>query len=76
MADRDNVRTCIVFGCRNCSDTKRFIGALCSPCYKLVTEGIGFDGKEHEGTTFIHILIKQHRERGQKLEAARAALKE
>lgn len=42
---------CIVKGCSNHQHEGLFVGALCAPCYRMLTTG-----KIGNGATFVHIM--------------------
>jgi hypothetical protein len=59
-----NTHRCIVFGCTNEKHQGSFVGDICSPCYKIITEG----DTEQPSTNFIHALGLQNKRLKAKLE--------
>jgi len=55
---------CIVFGCTNEKHQGVFVGDICAPCYKIITEG----DLEQPSANFIHILGLQNKMLKDKLE--------
>lgn len=49
---KDTEKKCIIYGCTNKKNEGKFIGDICSPCYKMITEG----KPENLSTNFIHKL--------------------
>jgi len=47
---------CIVFGCTNYKHQGIFIGDICAPCYKIITEG----DLEQPSDNFIHKLAEEY----------------
>ena len=47
---------CIVFGCTNKKSQGSFVGDICAPCYKIITDG---DLKQ-PSTNFIHKLAQEN----------------
>lgn len=57
---------CIVFGCTNEKHQGNFVGDICSPCYKIITEG----DTEQPSLNFIHSLAIQNKRLREKLTIA------
>jgi hypothetical protein len=46
---------CLVKGCQNHQGEGGFVGDLCSPCHRMITQGL----VDEHGLTFIHALAKK-----------------
>lgn len=54
---------CIVFGCTNKKSEGTFVGDICGPCYKIITEG----DLNQPSDNFIHQLAQEHKKVGKEI---------
>lgn len=52
---------CIVYGCCNQDHEGEFVGSMCAPCYKMITEG----KPEQPSNNFIHEMYCELNQREQ-----------
>ena len=55
---------CIVKGCTNRKDQGTFVGDICAPCYRMITEG----ALNIPSRNFIAELYKEHEELKEKFQ--------